>query len=211
MNMRQNNNDDQRSTLKSTNMTKRTKYLTWLMAGTLVLAACKKDKDEDPITPTPVNEEEVINKITLHFHSLHDVEHKHFEFYDADGDGGIAPVITADTLSNDSVYNVEIELYNTTVSPEENITEEIEAEHNVHQFFFQPGAVNVSVAYADTDDNGLPVGLQTVWTIGAASSDSITVTLRHEPDKSAPGVSGGDITNAGGETDAEVTFPVVIE
>ena len=33
-----------------------------------------------------------------------------------------------------------------------------------------------------------------------------TVTLRHEPDKSAQGVSAGDITNAGGETDIEVSL-----
>ena len=35
--------------------------------------------------------------------------------------------------------------------------------------------------------------------------------LRHEPDKSAAGVSSGDITNAGGETDIEVSFNVIIE
>lgn len=192
-------------------MEKRLKYMTWLLAGTIALAGCKKDKEEDPITPQPVNEEEVINQITLHFHSLHDVEHKHFEFYDADGDGGIAPVITTDTLSADSVYNVEIELNNTITDPDENITTEVQDESDVHQFFFQPNGANVTVAYADTDANGLPIGLECVWTVGAASNGTITVTLRHEPDKTAAGVSAGDITNAGGETDAEVTFPVVIE
>ncbi len=192
-------------------MEKRLKYMTWLLAGTIALAGCKKDKEEDPITPPPVNEEEVINQITLHFHSLHDVEHKHFEFYDADGDGGIAPVITTDTLSADSVYNVEIELNNTITDPDENITTEVQDESDVHQFFFQPNGANVTVAYADTDANGLPIGLECVWTVGAASNGTITVTLRHEPDKTAAGVSAGDITNAGGETDAEVTFPVVIE
>ena len=38
-------------------------------------------------------------------------------------------------------------------------------------------------------------------------SASMTVILRHEPDKAGAGVSDGDITNAGGETDIEVTFP----
>ncbi len=193
-------------------MKKQLTYLTWLMAGTLVLAGCKKDEDDDPVTPPPpVNEEEVINKIMLHFHSQNDVEHLHFEFLDADGDGGADPVIMADTLSRDSVYSVELELYNTTVSPVDTVTAEIEAESDVHQFFFQPSGANVTVAYADVDANGLPVGLASVWTIGAASNGTITVTLRHEPNKTATGVSSGDITNAGGETDAEVTFPVVIE
>ena len=42
-------------------------------------------------------------------------------------------------------------------------------------------------------------------------SGTITVTLRHEPNKDAAGVSSGDIANAGGETDIEVTFNVEIQ
>jgi hypothetical protein len=34
--------------------------------------------------------------------------------------------------------------------------------------------------------------------------------LRHLPNKSAAGVAAGDITNAGGATDAQVTYPIVI-
>ena len=41
--------------------------------------------------------------------------------------------------------------------------------------------------------------------------ESYTITLRHEPAKTATGVSGGDITNAGGETDIEVVFDVTVE
>jgi len=39
----------------------------------------------------------------------------------------------------------------------------------------------------------------------------VTITLRHEPAKDATGVSDGDITNAGGETDISVNFPVEIQ
>jgi hypothetical protein len=35
--------------------------------------------------------------------------------------------------------------------------------------------------------------------------------LIHEPVKDAGGVSSGDITNAGGETDAEATFVVGVQ
>ncbi|HBK71516.1 MAG TPA: type 1 periplasmic binding fold superfamily protein, partial [Flavobacteriaceae bacterium] len=35
--------------------------------------------------------------------------------------------------------------------------------------------------------------------------------LRHEPNKSASGVSDGDITNAGGETDIEVIFNITVQ
>jgi hypothetical protein len=67
------------------------------------------------------------------------------------------------------------------------------------------------VAYGDVDGNGKPLGLQTTVVTGDVSTGTLTITLRHEPDKSAAGVSGGDLTNAGGETDIEVTFDVTVQ
>ena len=174
----------------------------------LALSSCKKDKEDD--TP-PANEEELITTLELHFHSVGGSEHKHFTFRDLDGDGGNAPVIIADTLSADSIYDVEIEVLNESGTPTVDITAEIVDEGTVHQFFFQPSNANVTVAYSDADANGKPIGVNTLWTIGAIGNGTVVVTLRHEPDKNAAGVSGGDITNAGGETDIEVSFPVVIE
>ena len=40
---------------------------------------------------------------------------------------------------------------------------------------------------------------------------TITITLRHEPNKGGEGVSNGDITNAGGETDAQVSYNVSLQ
>ena len=53
------------------------------------------------------------------------------------------------------------------------------------------------------------MGLTFDMTTGSMSnpSASMTVILRHEADKAGAGVSDSDITNAGGETDIEVTFP----
>jgi hypothetical protein len=45
---------------------------------------------------------------------------------------------------------------------------------------------------------------------GAAANGSIVVILRHEPLKSA-GVASGSITNAGGATDAQITYPVQVK
>jgi len=180
-----------------------------LLGGALV--ACKKDEDDPPPSNPPVNEEELITTLRLHFHSANDVEHKHFEFADLDGDGGLDPVITADALSADSVYMVEIEVLNESVSPAETISLEIAEEDLEHQFFFQVSGANATVAYADADADGNPVGLLSTWTCGALSSGTVVVTLRHEPNKSAAGVAAGDITNAGGETDIEVTFPLVVQ
>jgi hypothetical protein len=129
-----------------------------------------------------------------------------------DGDGGNAPVITSDTLTSGHQYLGSIQLLNESGAPVEDITEEVESEATQHQFFFEVTGADLTWTYADADGNGKPVGLRTNWNApaGPASSGSLKVTLRHEPDKNAPGVSDGDITNAGGETDLEVTFPVEI-
>jgi hypothetical protein len=45
---------------------------------------------------------------------------------------------------------------------------------------------------------------------GSVGNGNLTVTLRHDLNKSAAGVASGNITNAGGSTDAAVSFPVVV-
>jgi hypothetical protein len=45
----------------------------------------------------------------------------------------------------------------------------------------------------------------------SAGSGTLTITLRHEPNKDGDNVADGDITNAGGETDVEVTFNIDVE
>ena len=69
----------------------------------------------------------------------------------------------------------------------------------------------ISTSYSDADANNLPIGIQNKVQTGAASEGTFTITLRHEPAKPAEGVSDGDITNAGGETDVEVTLPISIQ
>lgn len=162
------------------------------------------------MAPEPVNEEELITALELHFTSSGGTEQKLMSFMDADGAGGTSPVVLADTLSADSVYTVQAVLYREGADLPEDITGEILAEATDHQFFFAVNVANASITYADVDANGHPVGLLTNWAMGAASTGIVTVTLRHQPDKSAAGVSGGDITNAGGETDIDVALPLVI-
>lgn len=175
------------------------------------ISACKKDKD-DPATPTPaVNEEEVITTLEVHFHSAGGSEHKHFRADDPDGPGGSPMTITADTLSADTVYHVHLVLLNNTVSPADDIGAEIEEEGEAHQFFYLVTGTSTQVTYTDADPAGRPIGLATTWSAGAASVGEIAVVLRHMPDKAAAGVASGDITNAGGETDIEVVFPLVVE
>jgi hypothetical protein len=131
-------------------------------------------------------------------------------FTDLDGEGGIAPVIVGGSLAASTNYTGVLTLLNESEDPAENITEEIEAEEEEHQFFFESTIPGLFVTYTDEDADGNPVGLSSTLTTGAAGAGSLTITLRHEPVKSALNVAEGDITNAGGETDIEVTFPITV-
>lgn len=169
------------------------------------LNGCKEDN------PAPINEEELITTLRLTFTPTAGAAAV-LQFQDLDGSGGNAPVITSDTLSANTSYIVTIEVLNESVNPVDTITAEIEQENEAHQLFFQPdSAINLAFTYSDTDDSGHPIGIASVAQAGTASSGALTVTLRHEPDKHAAGVEDGDITNAGGDTDIEVTFDVVIQ
>jgi hypothetical protein len=175
------------------------------VAASLVMTSCEK---EDPVIP---NEEEVITTLNYTLTAVGDAGIVTFSFQDLDGDGAGAPTITGGDLVANTTYTGVLELLNETESPAEDITEEIEEEDDEHQFFFQSDIDGLSVAYNDEDEDGNPVGLSTTLTTADAGSGSLTIILRHEPLKSAANVSDGDITNADGETDIEVTFAVEVK
>ncbi len=189
---------------------KNLKYLLIAVIITLVAVNCSKPGPEP--TPEPVHEEEVITTLMARLTSVSgsriDLITK-----DADGDGPNKPVITisGDSFTASTTYNGYMTLLNELENPAEDITEEIEEEKDEHQFFFTVTNEVVSVAYADMDSNQQPVGLSFTLTTTTAKTGKLTITLRHEPNKSATGVAGGDITNAGGETDIETTFDITVE
>ena len=164
--------------------------------------------DDDPEIP---NEEELITTVTYTLVPNGGGSTVVFNFSDPDGDGGEAPVITGGSLEANKSYAGSLVLLNESESPAEDITEEIKEEDAEHQFFFTSTKADVSVSYADQDGDGNPLGLSSILTTQSAGSGNLTIILRHEPDKNAAGVSAGDITNAGGETDIEVTFPFDVQ
>jgi hypothetical protein len=178
----------------------------------LFITSCEKDEPEDPIIP---NEEEVIT--TLNFTLTPDGGGTPvvLSFQDLDGDGGNEPIISDGTLASGTSYIGSMELLNELEDPAADITLEVAEEELEHQFFYETSfpteLSDVNIAYTDEDEEGNPIGLSTFLTTGEMGSGTITVTLRHEPNKDAEGVSSGDITNAGGETDIEVTFNVEIQ
>ncbi len=181
----------------------------FLISGAL-LSSCSSDDDN---LPEPVNEEEVITTLTLTLIAEDGGDNVVIAYRDLDGDGPNAPVTSiSGNLSANTTYAGTVRVLNELETPAEDITDEVEEEGDEHQFFYTiSSSLNASIVYDDEDVNGMPVGIAFNIVTGEPSSGNITVTLRHEPNKSAAGVSTGDITNAGGDTDVEATFNVVIE
>ncbi len=186
---------------------------TLVLALAILLISSCKPKDEDPIAPPPpTNEEEVITSVTVTFSDPEIMDDVFvFKSQDLDGDGGNPPVVTTVPLPAGRALNMLVTFQNESSTPAVDVTGEIEGEASAHQVFFSTGDADMSILYGDQDGDGLPLGLVNVAITGAASSGTLTLTLRHDPDKNGPGVANGDITSAGGVTDVEVFFPLVIE
>jgi len=173
---------------------------------TVCISGCKDDPD--PIIP---NEEEVITTLKYTLSPAGGGDDIVLSYTDLDGDGPDAPVIVGGTLSSQTSYAGELELLNEAEDPAEDITLEIQEEDEDHQFFFESSITDLTVAYGDVDSNNNPVGLTSTLSTGAASTGTLSITLKHEPTKDGAGVADGDITNAGGETDISVSFPISVQ
>lgn len=187
------------------------KYLSLLFITSLSLTACSSDDD-----PIAVNEEELITTVTAVYTPVGDGDTITLKYQDLDGEGADAPIITVSgDFQANTTYNGSVTFLNETTDPADNITLEILEEGDEHQLFYQTtGSLNsftYSNATNDLDSNGLPIGLQSVFTTTTAATGTLTIILRHEPNKEAENVSNGDITNAGGSTDASVSFSIVVE
>ena len=185
---------------------KNLKNISLALLGLLVIS-CNND---EVVVPPVTNEEELITtvKVTLTNGSNSIV----LQSKDLDGDGPNAPVVTVvgNILAN-TTYVVSVQFLNESVNPADNITEEILAEDEDHQIFYQLSSGLGTITYTDNDSNNKPVGLGFTYQTNAVGTGNLVVTLRHLPSKSAPGVASGNIANAGGSTDAEVTLPITIQ
>jgi hypothetical protein len=159
--------------------------------------------------PHEHNEEELITTVRLVYTDTANASNADtVVFRDADGPGGAAPT-AHDTLrlAAGKTYRVSLSLLNESDPLDvEDITTEVEEEGVDHQVFYAASGVNLTMVYADQDANGLPLGLRTLQTAGAASSGTLTVTLKHQPGLKT---AGGTVST--GETDVEIAFQAVIQ
>ncbi|MCC6459274.1 MAG: hypothetical protein IT260_02310 [Saprospiraceae bacterium] len=169
--------------------------LALLLSG-LTIVGCKKDN---------TTEQETITTIVVHLTATDGSFNQEFEWNDLDGDGGEAPSIDEIVLPANKTFHAHVHFYDRSKLPGTDITEEVESENAEHLLVYTLAGANLTIVADDTDDNGKPFRLKTSWTTGAASTGTVKVVLRHEPDKNA---ANPDTT---GEVDAEAEFVVKVE
>lgn len=179
------------------------KLFTLLFISSFALSSCSNDTDDDPNQGT---EEELITTVTYILTSSTDIVT--LEFKDLDGEGGTDGTYSVSgPLTTNSTYTGSIKFLNETQSPAEDITTEVQAEGDEHEIFFASNIAGMTIEKTDQDNNGNPVGITTSLTTGDAGAGTMTIVLKHEPTKPNNGTSA----NAGGSTDAEVTFNISVQ
>ncbi|MFL0683354.1 MAG: hypothetical protein ACK4SF_02755 [Algoriphagus aquaeductus] len=178
-------------------------------------ASCESENPEEE------NDGEVITDVTLNFQEVDASNNPvgspvSFKASDPQGiEVGSSPTIQPVNITRGKRYIMTIEVFNSIEN--EDITEEILEEADEHQFFFLgPAFTNniMTIAYADA--GGIALGLRNLVTVSSSpgtNNTTMRVVLRHDLNKSFSGASNPNFENfvqAGGETDLDITFPVVI-
>ncbi len=195
------------------NLRKVSLYLVALLA--FGFASCKSEY------PEKENDGEVITDVTLKFQELNAsnaLVGSVLSFKASDPQGievGKTPTIQSISLAKGKKYQMTIEVTNAIKG--EDITQEILTEAAAHQFFFLGQVFEssfFSIQYADA--GGVALGLKTIVTVSSSTgtnNSNMRVVLRHDLNKSFPGASSPTFANfaqAGGETDLDITFPVIL-
>lgn len=188
-------------------------YLFTVLA--LGFASCESNDPEEE------NDEEVITDVTLKFQELNASGvpiGSVISFTAKDPQGiqlGGSPTIQPVNLTKGKTYRMNIELFNGIEN--EDITKEVLEEADEHQFFFLGTAFTGNIMNITYDDpSGKLLGLQTKLVVSSSpgtNNAQMRIVLRHDLDKNFPGASNPNFVNfvqAGGETDLDITFPVVI-
>ena len=195
------------------NLRKVSLYLLALLA--FGFASCESED------PEKENDGEVITDVTLKFQELNAsnaLVGSVFSFKASDPQGievGKTPTIQSITLAKGKKYQMTIEVTNSIEN--EDITKEILEEAAEHQFFFLGPVFDsniFSIQYADA--GGIALGLKNTVTVSSSTgtnNSSMRVVLRHDLNKSFAGANNPTFANfvqAGGETDLDLTFPIIL-
>ena len=187
-------------------------YLLYAVLTLFIFTAC----EEDEAAPEEENEVEVFTDVKLVFTPKAGGAAVEAVAQDPDGAGvQELQVLGAINLAANTEYLLSMMIENCLEDPCEDMNEEIAEEAEEHQFFFAftndaftspVGNGNMDNAsdpinYIGFDGNGNPVGLNTNWTTGSASTGTFTVQLQHQPD-----VKTATSGSTDGDTDFALTF-----
>lgn len=187
-------------------------YLLYAVLTLFIFTAC----EEDEAAPEEENEVEVFTDVKLVFTPKGGGAAVEAAAQDPDGAGvQELQVLGAINLAANTEYLLSMMIENCLEDPCEDMNEEIAEEAEEHQFFFAftndaftspVGNGNMDNAsdpinYIGFDGNGNPVGLNTNWTTGSASTGTFTVQLQHQPD-----VKTATSGSTDGDTDFALTF-----
>jgi hypothetical protein len=187
-------------------------YLLYAVLTLFIFTAC----EEDEAAPEEENEVEVFTDVKLVFTPIGGGAAVEAAAQDPDGAGvQELQVLGAINLAANTEYLLSLMIENCLEDPCEDMNEEIAEEAEEHQFFFAftndaftspVGNGNMDNAsdpinYIGFDGNGNPVGLNTNWTTGSASTGTFTVQLQHQPD-----VKTATSGSTDGDTDFALTF-----
>lgn len=193
---------------------KKMKQLTVLAFTALIaFSACKKEENDILIEEPHSHEEELITTVRLVITNSSGFN-KTFNYKIDNGFNSAnpaMPVIDEVMLSPDTHYDVEVQVWNESETPVEDVTEEVKEESHHHLFLFESnpatGAGSIEFENGNKDDEGQPFNQKIGFHTGTAGHGNLTVTLKHEPTNKAASTPG----EAGGETDAQAIFPVHVE
>lgn len=183
---------------------------------TLALTNCSDDNTKTNTIPVAINEEELITTVNVTLTNKSDNKDiVTLKYKDIDGEEGPGDpdIEVSGPITANAVYDGKIEFLNESGKETEDITEEVKKEGDEHQVFYVIKKDIASVKYTDEDNDKRPIGLEFELTAAdtASTDGGVVIILKHEPKKDAEGVEDGDIKNAGGETDIEVEFDVVVK
>jgi hypothetical protein len=178
--------------------------------------ACESDD------PEPETDGEVITDVILNFQELDASGNplgavSSFSASDPQGiEVGATTTIDNVNLTKAKTYQLTIEVRNSIAN--EDITQEILEEGDVHQFFFLGtafvGSPDLTYQYADLSGELIGVkGIVTVASSPGSNNANMRIVLRHDLDKNFPGASNPNFetfVQAGGETDLDITFPLIL-
>ncbi|WP_299550292.1 type 1 periplasmic binding fold superfamily protein [Seonamhaeicola sp.] len=180
------------------------KLLAVFFISSLTVLSCSSDDDHDDDHD---HEEELITTVVYTLtNNADNTDVVILTFTDLDGEGGADGVYdVSGPFTANATYTGAMKLWNATETPAEDITIEVKAEDDEHEFFYTNTA-GLTITKTDVDGGGNPVGIDTTVDTGAAGTGTLTVILKHEPTKP----NDGTATGAGGSTDIEVTFNVTV-